>query len=105
MAVPALVLVLAVALGALRLGVDRVRAVDAAHVAARLVARGEPEPAARRAALEAAPPGTVLLVTSDGPMVRTTVSVPLPQVLVSLGVPPVPSAHATARREPAGVVP
>ncbi len=41
MALPSLVLVLAVALAALDLGVAQVRCVDAARLGARLLARGE----------------------------------------------------------------
>lgn len=45
-ALPALVLVLGVLLGALALGADQVRCVDAASAAARSLARGDPAPRA-----------------------------------------------------------
>ena len=54
-ALPALVLVLAVALAGLDLGVAQVRCVDAARVGARLLARGEP-PAQPLAEVRAAAP-------------------------------------------------
>ncbi len=56
-AVPALLLVLAVALSAVQLGIDRVRCVDAAQAGARLLARGEPEAAVRAAVRPARPAG------------------------------------------------
>ncbi len=62
-ALPSLVLVLAVALGAVHLGLDQVRCVDAARLGARALARGEPEGAVLREVGAAAPPGARVSVT------------------------------------------
>lgn len=51
-------LCLAMGLGAITLGVDEVRCVDAAHVAARAAARGEAEVEVRRLAATRAPHGS-----------------------------------------------
>lgn len=99
-AVPVLVVVLAVGLAAVRLGADRVRAVDAAHTGARLVARGEPVPAARHAALAVAAPGALLEISVAGEQVHAVVTTPVPALLVRLGVRPGAPAVATARLEP-----
>ncbi len=77
MALPALVLVLGVALAAIDLGVDQVRCVDAARSAARLLARGEDPASATERALAAAPPGARLLVETGAGTIRVTVSAPL----------------------------
>ena len=98
-AVPALLLVLAVGLSAVSLGVDRVRAVDAAHLGARLLARGETEGTVRRATLDAAPDGSRVSVRSEGTDVLVTVSVPVPSLLRRIGVPDLPAAGAAAWRE------
>lgn len=95
-ALPSLVLVLAVALGAVDLGLDRVRCVDAARLGARLLARGEPETAALAEARRAAPEGARVVVTrADG---RVTVSVvgELPATLRPLGPLGAPRASAQA---------
>ena len=61
---PVLVLLLAVALSAVTVAGARVRAADAAHEAARAVARGAPELAAQLA--EQSAPGVRLRVTRTG---------------------------------------
>ena len=100
-ALPALLAVLAVALAAVQLGIDRVRCLDAAQVAARLLARGETEEEVRSEALARAPRGsTVTLVVGDR-TVRVTVRSRPPAVLEPLGVTVRPQADATARREAA----
>lgn len=55
--IPVVVLVLTLALGAVRLGMDEVRCIDAARLAARALARGDPEGDARGLAARAAPFG------------------------------------------------
>jgi hypothetical protein len=66
-AIPAIVLVLLVCLAGVRAGIDQVRCVDAARLASRAAARGDPIAEARRLALRAAPPGaTVMVSASDG---------------------------------------
>ena len=66
-AIPAIVLVLLVCLAGVRAGVDQVRCVDAARLASRAAARGDPPAETRRLALGAAPPGAhVTISASDG---------------------------------------
>ncbi|MGG5259735.1 TadE family type IV pilus minor pilin [Phycicoccus avicenniae] len=98
-AIPALLLVLTLALGALRLGIDRVRCLDAAQQGARLLARGEPADRARAAALSLAPQGARAELVVDGRDVRVEVRSDGPAVLGALGVGWAPEAHAVARRE------
>jgi hypothetical protein len=74
-AVPALLLVLVVGVGAVQVGVDQVRCVDAARLAARALARGDEEGPARSLAQRAAPAGSTVAVTSSGPEVTVEVSV------------------------------
>lgn len=76
-ALPALVLVLGVALAAVGLGIDQVRCVDAARSAARLLARGEDVASVRGRVLPAAPDGAQLVVDGGPDTVRVTVSAPL----------------------------
>jgi hypothetical protein len=76
-ALPALVLVLGVALAAVDLGIDQVRCVDAARSAARLLARGEDTASVRGRALAAAPEGAQFVVEAGPGTVRVTVSAPL----------------------------
>lgn len=59
-AVPALLVVLVLALGAVRLGIDQVRCVDAARLAARALARGDSQGSARALAARSAPPGATI---------------------------------------------
>ena len=99
-AIPALLVVLAVALAAVRAGVDEVRCVDAAHVAARLLARGEADVAARAAAGSRAPAGARVSVEVADSSVRVGVGCPRPSLLRALGVPDGAPAVATARLEP-----
>ncbi|MEO3937789.1 TadE family type IV pilus minor pilin [Dermatophilaceae bacterium Soc4.6] len=75
LAIPALVLVLAVVLGALTVGVDRVRCVDAARVAARGLARGDPLARALVSASQAGPPGARTSTVVGGSQVSVTVAV------------------------------
>lgn len=100
-AVPALLVVLALALSAVRLGIDGVRAVDAAHLAARVAARGEAQGAARAEAVRHAPPGSVVVVDVGGAWVRVKVTPPVPSLLALLGV-GAPTGDARARLEASG---
>ena len=95
-ALPALVLVLGVALAALQLGVDQVRCVDAARITARLLARGDDEAVARTNGLAVAPRGASVAVRQGGRVVRVTVSAPPPRALAAWGVVPPPTAVAEA---------
>lgn len=73
-AVPVVVVVLALGLSAVRLGIDEVRCVDAARLAARALARGDSEGSARALAVTAGPPGAVVVLGAAGPDVSATVS-------------------------------
>lgn len=74
-AIPALLIVLAMVLGRVSLGIDQVRCVDAARLAARAVARGDPASTAIATATRAAPGGARVALSSGGGQVRTTVGV------------------------------
>jgi hypothetical protein len=76
-ALPALVLVLALALGVLAVGTARFRCADAARVAVRLAARGEPTAAVRAAAAETASAAVTVRVTQVGDDVTVEVSTPV----------------------------
>lgn len=74
-ALPAVVLVLAVALTAIGAGIDQVRCVDAARLAARALARGDNVAEARALARTAAPAGASVDLASGGELTRASVSV------------------------------
>ncbi len=99
MALPALVLVLGVALAAVDLGLAQVRCVDAARTAARLLARGEPRPLALAEARAAAPAGAVIEVSTEAQRVRVAVTARVPLLLGALGSVAPPRAVAVARLE------
>ncbi|MEO7753285.1 MAG: TadE family type IV pilus minor pilin [Terracoccus sp.] len=73
-ALPALTLVLAGCLSALMVGVAQLRCVDAAGLAARAVARGDPAPAARELAVSAAPDGASVVIVLEGSKASVRVS-------------------------------
>ncbi|WP_134772335.1 TadE family type IV pilus minor pilin [Ornithinimicrobium flavum] len=76
LAVPSVLLVLAICLTALALGVDQVRVVDAARVGARAASRGE-DPAVVEGLVRArAPHGAMVSVDVDHDRVVVTVSAP-----------------------------
>jgi hypothetical protein len=72
-AVPAVVLVLAMCLAGVTAGIDQIRCVDAARLAARSAARGDSSDAVRSAALSAAPAGAIVVVSVGGSTVTVTV--------------------------------
>ncbi|WP_404391321.1 TadE family type IV pilus minor pilin [Humibacillus xanthopallidus] len=72
-AIPAVVLVLALCLAGVTAGIDQIRCVDAARIAARSAARGDTPGAVREVALEAAPSGSTVVVVADGSLVTVTV--------------------------------
>ncbi|MFN2538118.1 MAG: TadE family type IV pilus minor pilin [Mycobacteriales bacterium] len=74
-ALPALVVVLGLAVGAVVVVGGQLRCVDAARAAARVAARGDDDAAAARAALEVAPPGARVRVAHEGRDVQVTVAV------------------------------
>ncbi len=74
-AVPAVVLVLAMCLAAVRVAVDQVRCVDAARIAARAAARGDPVEQVTSLGRSAAPDGAEVQVHAAPLGVAVTVSV------------------------------
>lgn len=100
-ALPSLVLVLAVALAAVDLGLTQVRCVDAARLGARLVARAEPESVVLGEVRRAAPSGAHVVVARSGDHGTVTVTGRAPAVLRYLGVVDPPRATAVARLESA----
>lgn len=99
LALPSLVLVLAVALAGVDLGLSQVRCVDAARLGARLVARGEPRPVVLSEVRRAAPAGASVVLRSSGDHGSVTVTGRSPAVLRVLGVGDPPRATAVARLE------
>lgn len=97
-ALPALVLVLGIALGGLGLGLDEVRCIDAARSAVRLLARGESLADVRAEAVRAGPDGAAVSIDATGTTVAVTVTGHLPGTLADLGLPR-PSSTAVAARE------
>ena len=98
-ALPSLVIVLAVALGAVDLGLSQVRCVDAARLGARLLARGEPQGPAFAEVRAAAPEGARVSVTTTGTRVTVVVTGDVPAALRPLGALPAPTASAQALLE------
>lgn len=97
---PAVVLVLALSLGALGLAWDQVRCVDAARAGARAASRGDSTGAVILVASQAAPSEAMVSVSTSGDLVRVSV-VSRPRVAASL----LPawlraSSTASAAREP-----
>ena len=80
---PALILVLALSLGALGLAWDQIRCVDAARVGARAASRGDSTGAVILVASRAAPSDAVVTVDTSGVFVRVSV-VSRPRVAASL---------------------
>jgi hypothetical protein len=96
-ALPALVVVLGLALGALVTVIGQLRCVDAARAGARVAARGDADAEARRAAGAVAPRGARVDVEHLGGDVRVTVRVTLRAGRWLPGVPL--TSRATAERE------
>jgi hypothetical protein len=80
---PAVVLVLALSLGALGLAWDQIRCVDAASSGVRAASRGDSPGAVILVAGRAAPPGAVVSVGTSGDIVSVSV-VSRPRVAASL---------------------
>jgi len=98
-AIPAVVLVLVLALAAISTVSDQVRCVDAARATARLLARGDPPAVAMAQGRQLAPHGATFSVGGSGSEVTVSVVArPRPGV-VWLGVRAAPSGHAVAARE------
>lgn len=97
---PAVVLVLALSLGALGLALDQIRCVDAARAGARAASRGDSRQAVILLARRAAPSQARVSMATSGDLVRVSVVSP-PRVAASL-LPAWLSASSTASaaREP-----
>ncbi len=91
-ALPAVVLVLALCLTAMALGVDHVRAQDAARAGARAASRGEPPAVVREVAASRAPAGAEVVVRAGADGVSVRVVAPARVRLL----PALPGAEATA---------
>ena len=103
LALPVLVLLLAVALGGIRYGIDQVRCLDAARAGARAAARGDSPAAVVELARRAAPTGAGVDVSTTAGLERVEVSAPTPSLagpLAAAGVLPPPRAAAVAQAEP-----
>jgi len=85
-ALPALLLVLTLALAAVAMATDHVRCVDAARTGARLLARGEPLAAVRRDVERQAPDGARITMEVGADDVRVEVVAESAPVLRHLGV-------------------
>lgn len=101
-ALPALVLVLTLGLGAVAALTDHLRCVDAARTGARLLARGEDVEQVRRQVADQAPDGARISFEVGAERVRAEVSADLPAVLSGLGVGARPHgvAHAVPEDSP-----
>ncbi|MFM6847911.1 MAG: TadE family type IV pilus minor pilin [Terrabacter sp.] len=73
-AIPSVVLVLALCLVAVNAAVDQIRCIDAARVASRAAARGDDADRIRSLAAQAAPAGASVAVAGRGGFVRVTVT-------------------------------
>ena len=98
-AMPAVVVVLALSLWAFGLGVDQVRCVDAARAVARAAARGDSASQATALALRAAPDGASVQVTETAGSAIVSVSAPVRGIGSWMPVPFRPAGTATAARE------
>lgn len=96
LALPAVVLVLALALTGVRVAIDEIRCVDAARAGARAAARGDPAEEVEALARRAAPTGASITTSVAGGDVTVTVVAPSPTALVVI---PAPSATAVAAVE------
>jgi len=102
---PAIVLVLALSLGAMGLALDQIRCVDAARAGARAAARGDSHRAVLLVTARAAPSQSRVSMTTSGDLVTVSV-VSRPRVAGGL----LPrwlraGSAASAAREPAGAPP
>ncbi|WP_116112388.1 TadE family type IV pilus minor pilin [Austwickia chelonae] len=97
-ALPAVVLVLALALGAGRYSIDQIRCVDAARAGARAAARGESPDVVGQVAKRGAPEGASVAISRSGGLVTVQVAT-TPSGLWPLSELPGLSASATAEDE------
>lgn len=98
-ALPAVVVVLVVALTAVGAVADQLRCVDAARTGARLLARGEEVSRVEVVVARQAPEGADIDLRVGPSEVEAAVAAEVPTVLELLGVRRAPSATASALRE------
>jgi hypothetical protein len=99
-ALPALVLIITVALWGVSVAAAQVACVDAARAGARAAARGEPIPAVKAAVVQAAPPGARVEARRNGDLVEVEVIAEIRAPAMS-GLPPIAvRERAVAATEP-----
>jgi hypothetical protein len=99
-ALPSLAFVVAASFAGITAMTDRMRCADAAGIAARLAARGEPFAMVRQAALDAAPRGAQLRLVTTADTVVATVTARLAAPGILRRFPAlVTSEHVAAARE------
>ena len=98
-AIPALVVVLFIALSALSTVTDQVRCVDAARATARALARGDDQSAAWAVGKRLAPPGASFAISRSGVDVSVVVRGKPAPGLGWLGSRATPTGRAVAARE------
>jgi hypothetical protein len=76
--IPALIFVLLIAVNAVMIGINQVRCVDAARVAARAAARGDSPGAVQQVGVRAGPAGSTVTIVDAAGEVTVTVTAPLP---------------------------
>ncbi|MFC6704214.1 TadE family type IV pilus minor pilin [Flexivirga alba] len=77
--IPTLIFVLLIAVNAVMIGINQVRCVDAARVAARAAARGDSTSAVQEVGVRAGPSGSTVAVAGGGRAeVTVTVTAPVP---------------------------
>ncbi len=92
MVIPAMLLVLAMALTGLALAADQVRCVDAARAAARATSRGDDPAEVRQIAEDLTPSGTSVAISTGSDTALVTVTAPRRMSML----PGLPQASATA---------
>ena len=102
-AMPAVVLVLVLALSALSTATDQVRCTDAARATARLLARGDSPQSAVGQGRTLAPPGAVLTVRQSATDIEVRVVGQPAAGLAWLGAGAIPRGQAVAAREDVAV--
>lgn len=76
--IPALIFVLLISVNAVMIGINQVRCVDAARVAARAAARGDSSSAVQHVGVRAGPSGSSVAVAGGDAEVTVTVTAPVP---------------------------
>jgi hypothetical protein len=101
-AIPALVLVLVLALSAVTAAMDQLRCIDAARATARALARGDSEAEALALGRPLAPSGAGFALGRTGDVVQVSVRGTPPSALGWLGSAATPRSSAVAAREDIG---